>query len=153
MKTKKRKRVLVMSIRFVLAAITVVLLNPSSSVRANDVNTRLVSKVESQKIAKGKALFTANGCLDCHSINGHGCTEGVSLSSVGLRRDAQFMNQQLLDPEEHAKRNKKAFNSEPNLMTNPNLTPKEVELVVSYLRTLKKTVPAKGQKSKNYNTL
>ncbi|CAN5639761.1 hypothetical protein BH10CYA1_BH10CYA1_13580 [soil metagenome] len=138
-------------LEFVFA--TLLLLNQSLVVRANEVNGSRASKIAVQNIAKGKALFTANGCLDCHSINGRGCTEGVSLSSLGLRRTAQFIKQQLLNPEEHVNKNKKAFNSEPNLMTNPNLTPKEVDLVVSYLRTLKKAVPKKGQKSKNYNTL
>ncbi len=97
--------------------------------------------------AKGKALFRANGCFDCHSINGQGCTEGVSLSSVGLRRDVSFLKEQLVDPEEHAEKNKKAFNSEPNLMTNPNLSKREISLIVSYLRTLRKPVPKKGERS------
>jgi hypothetical protein len=91
--------------------------------------------------------------MDCHSINGQGCTEGVSLSSVGLRRDADFLKQQLIDPDKHVEKNKKAFNSEPNLMSNPNLSPREVDLIVTYLQTLKKPVPKKGEKSKDYNTL
>lgn len=102
---------------------------------------------------KGKSLFLANGCMDCHSVNGQGCTEGVSLSSVGLRRDAEFLKQQLVDPDKHVEKNKKAFNSEPNLMTNPNLAPGEVALIVDYLQTLKKPLPKKGLKSKDYNTL
>lgn len=103
--------------------------------------------------ARGKQLYLANGCMDCHSIDGRGCTEGVSLSSVGLRRDAQFLKEQLIDPEKHVEKNRKAFNSEPNLMTNPNLTPKEIDLIVDYLQTLKKPLPKKGLKSKDYNTL
>lgn len=102
---------------------------------------------------KGKQLYLSNGCMDCHSIDGRGCTEGVSLSSVGLRRDAEFLKEQLLDPEKHVEKNRKAFNSEPNMMTNPNLTPKEVDLIVDYLQTLKKPIPKKGLKSKDYNTL
>ncbi len=104
-------------------------------------------------VQKGKSIFLANGCMDCHSVNGQGCTEGVSLSSVGLRRDAEFLKQQLVDPDKHVEKNKKAFNSEPNLMTNPNLSPGEVSLIVDYLQTLKKPLPKKGSKSKDYNTL
>ena len=123
-----------------------VLLNESTAKtgRARQIN---------QDVAKGKILFRANGCFDCHSINGQGCTEGVSLSSVGLRRDATFLKQQLLDPEKHVEKYKKAFNSEPNLMTNPNLSSKETDLIVSYLRTLKKPVPKKGERSRDYNSL
>jgi len=123
-----------------------VLLNESS---AKTGQTRRIN----QDVVKGKILFRANGCFDCHSVNGQGCTEGVSLSSVGLRRDATFLKQQLLDPEKHVEKYKKAFNSEPNLMTNPNLSSKETDLIVSYLRTLKKPVPKKGERSKDYNSL
>jgi cbb3-type cytochrome oxidase cytochrome c subunit len=91
--------------------------------------------------------------MDCHSINGQGCTEGVSLSSVGLRRNAEFLKQQLANPEEHVEKNKRAFNFETNLMTNPNLTKKETDAIVAYLQTLRKPVPKKGQKAKYYNTL
>src|SRR6185369_15396951 len=80
---------------------------------------------------EGQMLFKANGCFDCHSINGQGSTEGVSLSSVGLRRNRKFLEEQLKDPEEHVKKNSKAFNGAPNLMTNPNLTPKEIKVIVT----------------------
>jgi mono/diheme cytochrome c family protein len=107
----------------------------------------------SQDLRKGELLFRANGCMDCHSINGRGSTEGVSLSSVGLRRNQLFLKQQLSDPEAHVNKNKKAFNSEPNLMTNPNLSNKEIDLIVTYLQSLKKPVPKKGERSKQYNSL
>lgn len=111
------------------------------------------TRVSKQNFREGKALFLANGCLDCHSINGHGSTEGVSLSSVGLRRDRKFLEEQLLDPEKHVAKNRKAFNSEPNLMTNSNLSRAETALIVTYLQTLRKPVPKPGQRSKDYNTL
>lgn len=131
----------------VISLLLTVLLNGSSA--ANTKHTKL----HNQDVSKGKALFRANGCFDCHSVNGQGCTEGVSLSSVGLRRDAIFIKQQLVDPEAHVEKHKKAFNSEPNLMTNPNLSSKEIDLIVSYLRTLKKPVPKKGERAEYYNSL
>ena len=124
-----------------------VLLNESSTAKTGR------TKPINQDVLKGKMLFRANGCFDCHSVNGQGSTEGVSLSSVGLRRDSAFLKQQLQDPEKHVEKNKKAFNSEPNLMTNPNLSSKETDLIVAYLRTLKKPVPKKGERSKDYNSL
>jgi mono/diheme cytochrome c family protein len=129
------------------------ILSQQWSIDACWANKSNVAKKSNSSAAKGKALFLANGCMDCHSINGQGCTEGVSLSSVGLRRDADFLKQQLIDPDKHVEKNKKAFNSEPNLMSNPNLSPREVDLIVTYLQTLKKPVPKKGEKSKDYNTL
>jgi len=131
----------------ILACSMTVLLNESSTAKTGR------TRASNQDAAKGKILFRANGCFDCHSVNGQGCTEGVSLSSVGLRRDAQFLKEQLLDPEKHVEKYKKAFNSEPNLMTNPNLSSKETDLIVAYLRTLKKPVPKKGEQSKDYNSL
>lgn len=105
------------------------------------------------RISRGKALFKANGCFDCHSVNGAGSTEGISLSSVGLRRNREFIVEQLADPEQHVNANKKAFNGEPNLMTNPNLSKEELNLIVDYLQSLKKPVPKQGQRSKDYNQL
>ncbi|HEY9732568.1 MAG TPA: cytochrome c [Drouetiella sp.] len=135
------------------ALIGLLLLVHSSSITPSSANKSKTTQKPTSNVARGKALFLANGCMDCHSINGQGCTEGVSLSSVGLRRDADFLKQQLIDPDKHVEKNKKAFNSEPNLMTNPDLSPKEVDLIVTYLQTLKKPVPKKGEKSKDYNSL
>jgi mono/diheme cytochrome c family protein len=119
---------------------------------ARGTKVQLQRRLQEQR-NMGKALFRANGCFDCHSINGSGCTEGVSLSSVGLRRNQEFMLEQLRDPDTHVERNKKAFNSEPNLMTNPNLNAKEVALIVTYLQSLRKPTPKKGECSKDYNSL
>ena len=96
-----------------------------------------------QNRRQGEALFRANGCFDCHSINGRGCTSGIDLSNVGLSRTRKFLEEQLVDPEEHVKNNKKAFGSEPNMMTNPNLSKQEIALIVTYLQSLRKsTKPA-----------
>lgn len=141
------------TVKRISALLGMLMLSQQWSIDACWANKSNVTKKSNSSAAKGKALFLANGCMDCHSINGQGCTEGVSLSSVGLRRDAEFLKEQLVDPDKHVEKNKKAFNSEPNLMSNPNLSPKEVDLIVSYLQTLKKPVPKKGVKSKDYNTL
>lgn len=144
-----------MTTRPMILAISVVtlLLTALLNVSYASNTKRVRVKATNQDVLKGKVLFRANGCFDCHSVNGQGCTEGVSLSSVGLRRDITFIKQQLVDPEAHVEKHKQAFNSEPNLMTNPNLSSKEIDLIVSYLRTLKKPVPKKGERSVYYNSL
>jgi mono/diheme cytochrome c family protein len=137
---------------FVLAGEQVARSDPQSTVHKHTKGAPITSSVNLAR-REGAALFRANGCFDCHSIDGRGSTEGVSLSSVGLRRDREFLAQQLQDPEEHVRKNKKAFNSEPNLMTNPNLSRQEINQIVTYLQSLKKPVPKKGQQSKWYNSL
>ena len=110
-----------------------------SSNRSHIKHASLV-KIDKSAVQQGAVLFRANGCYDCHSINGRGSCEGVSLSNIGLKRDRNFLNAQLKDPEEHVRKNKKAFDSEPNLMPNPNLSATEISLIVTYLQSLKKPV-------------
>lgn len=88
------------------------------------------------RIAKGKKLFAMNGCFDCHRIGSKGCDEGVSLDGLGKRRSRSFVLAHLRDPEAHVARNKQAFRGEPNLMPTPNLSEKEIKLIVDYLRCL-----------------
>lgn len=86
---------------------------------------------------QGKALFKAYGCYDCHKINGKGCPGGVDLSDVGSRRTAQFLLEQIKDPDSHVQKNKKAFNFNTSVMADADLSQKEIATIVVYLRTLK----------------
>lgn len=104
-------------------------------------------------VRRGKVSFRTNHCFDCHSINGVGCTEGVSLSSVGLRRDSEFLRKQVGDPAVHAKQYAKDFNMAPNMMRQYSLSEQEIKALVAYLQTLKKPLPHKGQQSKWFNSL
>ena len=149
MRMKSAKPVLLIQIVAFLAIMCIAVC-PSRCAFAQHKVTELKANSERKK---GRALFRSNGCYDCHSINGEGCTEGVSLSSVGLRRTREFLVEQLRDPEVHVAKNKKAFNFEANLMTKPNLSQKEVAAIVSYLQSLKKPVPKSGQPAKDYNNL
>jgi len=90
------------------------------------------------RTVQGKSLFIANGCLDCHTVGKKGCEEGVQLDDVGKRRTREFLKEHLRDPESHVKKNKDAFHGDPSLMPNPNLSEKEVQLIVDYLVTLKR---------------
>ncbi len=89
-----------------------------------------------KKVANGKGLFQANGCLDCHSVGGKGCESGVKLDGIGKRRNRKFLEEQLRDPDSHVQKNKDEFHGDPSLMANPNLTEKEIQLLVDYLQTL-----------------
>lgn len=87
-------------------------------------------------VARGKALFLANGCVDCHRVAGAGASEGVLLDGVGKRRTRKFLQEHLRDPEEHVARNAEAFGGDPNMMTAPNLNQAEIDALVAYLMTL-----------------
>ncbi len=93
------------------------------------------------RIARGKKLFQVNGCLDCHKVSGKGFVQGVALDNLRRKRTRAFLLAHLRDPEQHVERNKKDFHGDPNLMPNPNLSEKEIKLIVDYLRSL----PARGR--------
>ena len=47
---------------------------------------------------KGKAAYEANGCANCHMIDGHGGSVGPDLSKVGTVRSAALLRNIVLDP-------------------------------------------------------
>ncbi len=91
---------------------------------------------------RGQALFQANECSACHSINGKGCLEGVALDGIWTRRSEEFLISQLTDPEKHVSSHPEIYQGDPNMMPHPHLTPLEVKLVVAYLLTLPKAQAA-----------
>lgn len=93
-------------------------------------------------IKKGKMIFEANQCLDCHKLNGRGCVDGLSLDDIGDRRSKEFLNAQITDPEKHIAQMKSC---DPSLMTTPNLSGDEVDAVVAFLRSLKKKSAVKSR--------
>jgi cytochrome c oxidase cbb3-type subunit III len=46
----------------------------------------------------GKKIYDANGCSNCHVINGQGGDVGPDLSKIGSLRSAAFLREVLLDP-------------------------------------------------------
>lgn len=49
----------------------------------------------------GEALFKSNGCTACHTIGGIGGTVGPDLTTVGRRRDKEWIEAQIKDPKSH----------------------------------------------------
>jgi len=47
---------------------------------------------------KGKAVYDANGCALCHSINGQGGGIGPQLTAIGRSRAPKYLHDFLLDP-------------------------------------------------------
>ncbi|HTX16092.1 MAG TPA: c-type cytochrome [Candidatus Baltobacteraceae bacterium] len=48
--------------------------------------------------AKGKEVYEANGCSNCHMIDGQGGDSGPDLSQIGGVRSAGFLHDALIDP-------------------------------------------------------
>jgi cytochrome c oxidase cbb3-type subunit III len=47
---------------------------------------------------KGKAVYSASGCANCHMIDGQGGSSGPDLSKIGTVRSAVLLRNILLDP-------------------------------------------------------
>ncbi len=48
--------------------------------------------------ARGRALYAAQGCANCHIVSGAGSALGPELSDVGARRSAANLREHLTDP-------------------------------------------------------
>jgi mono/diheme cytochrome c family protein len=48
--------------------------------------------------AKGKELFTTEGCITCHIVNGQGGELGPELSQIGSARGPSYLRETLLEP-------------------------------------------------------
>jgi cytochrome c oxidase cbb3-type subunit III len=47
---------------------------------------------------KGKEVYDANGCSNCHMIGGQGGDSGPDLTTIGTQRAASYLHDVLLDP-------------------------------------------------------
>lgn len=96
---------------------------PSNEPQGNSKN--------SQQAKRGLALIKAQQCLTCHTLDGKGAKDGVSLDS--LHRSRAFIIQHLLDPEASVAKNGKAFGGDPNLMPQMQLSKGEAADIADYL--------------------
>ncbi len=46
----------------------------------------------------GKLLFSKEGCIMCHSINGNGGSLGPNLSTIGKKRSLTFIKRMIKNP-------------------------------------------------------
>ncbi|MHB1661395.1 MAG: c-type cytochrome [bacterium] len=51
--------------------------------------------------ASGASLFSSEGCIACHNINGNGGSVGPNLSSVGSQRSLSWIKTQIVNPGAH----------------------------------------------------
>ena len=50
---------------------------------------------------RAKQLIQENKCLECHMLKGKGGAVGPNLTNVGVRRDRNYIYQQIKDPKSH----------------------------------------------------
>ncbi len=53
-------------------------------------------------LSPGAALIQQEGCLDCHTLGGHGASKGPRLEWIGSRRDAAWIADYLVNPQKLA---------------------------------------------------
>ncbi|MCL4322072.1 MAG: cytochrome c [Deltaproteobacteria bacterium] len=51
--------------------------------------------------ASGASLFSSEGCIACHTINGEGGSVGPDLSHVGSKRSLSWIKTQITNPSAH----------------------------------------------------
>lgn len=85
-----------------------------------------VVKKDPQVVA-GRELYNDVRCFYCHSIQGRGGVAAPDLSTVGARRDREWMIKHFQDPNSM---------TPGSIMPKLNLLPEEIDKLVAYLETL-----------------
>ena len=75
------------------------------------------------------ALFTAKGCIGCHSVGGIGGNVGPALDTIAARMDGPALKEWISDPQKI-----KPGTAMPKLP----MTPEELEILVDYLQKVSK---------------
>ena len=61
---------------------------------------RIAAKPVPGDVAHGRQLYlTKGGCAGCHTVKGSGTPMGPDLSSIGIRRSAEYLRDAILTPE------------------------------------------------------
>jgi nitric oxide reductase subunit C len=84
--------------------------------------------VGGQQLTAGQLVYQAQGCSNCHAINGIGGTSGPDLTKVGSRHDKEWFSGHFKDPQKLVK------NSAMPPVTAPD---QDIEQLTAYMLTLK----------------
>ncbi len=91
--------------------------------------------------ASGPSLFSSDGCIACHTINGNGGSVGPNLSSVGSKRSLAWIKTQIINPSAHfAPGSMVTINGKSFMAIMPshkNLPKSQVDTLANYLESLK----------------
>jgi len=108
----------------------------SASGSKYDAGPRAGEQPGDEELAEqGEKLFREKGCSACHAFGVR--MSGPDLKGVSMRRTAQWMEHQILEPEVMVKEDpisRALFAQYALQMTNQHLTPAEAKAVIEYLK-------------------
>ncbi len=91
--------------------------------------------------ASGPALFRSEGCIACHTIDGHGGSVGPNLSHIGSQRSLSWIKTQIVTPGAHfASGSTVTINGKSYMAIMPNhknMPASDVNTIAQYLESLK----------------
>ena len=91
--------------------------------------------------ASGPSLFSSEGCIACHTINGNGGQVGPNLSHVGSQRSLSWIKTQIVNPGAHfASGSTVAINGKSYMAIMPNhkgMPASKLNTIAQYLESLK----------------
>jgi mono/diheme cytochrome c family protein len=91
---------------------------------------------DAAKIAEGQKVYAANKCGTCHSVAGKGNKKGP-LDEVGSKLTDAEIREWIVNPKEMTK--KTGEKRKPVMKEHPKLKPEEVDALVAYMQSLKKS--------------
>ena len=86
------------------------------------------ASVGGRQLTAGQLVYQAQGCSNCHSINGIGGTSGPDLTNEGSRHDRDWILGHFKDPQKYVKN---------SAMPPVTATDAEIEQLTAYMMTLK----------------
>ena len=86
-------------------------------------------------VAKGAAVFTAQKCLTCHSLDGKGMAKGP-LDDVGSKLTADEIREWIVNPAEMTKKHNAT--RKPPMRAYPNLPKEDLDALVAFMASKKK---------------
>ena len=94
------------------------------------------SAQDKAQVERGLKVYADQKCAVCHAIGGKGNAKGP-LDDVGRRLSAEEIRQWMNSPAEMTKKTK--AERKPPMRAYPSLSKEDVEAVVAYMLSLKKT--------------
>ncbi len=91
--------------------------------------------------SSGSSLFSSEGCVACHTINGNGGQVGPNLSHIGSQRSLSWIKTQIVNPGAHfASGSAVTINGKSYMAIMPNhksMPASKVNAIAGYLESLK----------------
>jgi nitric oxide reductase subunit C len=84
--------------------------------------------VSGKELTAGQLVYQAQGCSNCHSINGIGGTSGPDLTTVGARHDREWFIGHFKDPQKFVKN---------SAMPPVTASAQDIDQLTAYMLTLK----------------